>query len=590
MRACDRGRLLRALDARRDRRPAVRRVEERQVVGPVAEHRHAERLEQLGGRRHVEQRLHARRDDERLRRRERAQVGRHVGRRRPAAVDAAEPAGRHDRIPAARHTASVPPTVVAPTARCTTAAARSRGPSLRASASNRCSSSRRQPDDDLAVEHADRRRHRAASRTAPPTRARPRRLRRAGSRARRASSRARRPRVAVAHLLGDADHGIAPSFAQQRAAVAMPSSAPPTRKPAASASPAPVVSTTSTSTAGWSTPSTLRPRAPRFSTQRVVERADRLAARARSRRRGRARARATRRAERVVDERPRREVERDRSRRARGRRGRRVGRGRDRLAQQRVAGDVEHVAIEPRRLELVRRELGRGAAVGGHRAVARRGDRDDDAGPARDRAAVRRRRAARARAGRARRPRRRRAADEASPRRRATPPTRRRSPPGRRGRCACVAGWSSPGTSARVEAHDHVEEQVAEGHDPHGAKLVAWKATVAARGCARSRSAGSSARRACSRRPAARRSRRSRRPGERPGRARGVRGRAVLPRARRRGGAALPRGRRDLGRARRTRVAVGHEVRGGGHVRDRRRASSSNVSRNHAGDPRGRGT
>ena len=44
-------------------------------------------------------------------------------------------------MPAARATASVPPTVVAPTARCSTATARSRGPILRADASKRASSS-----------------------------------------------------------------------------------------------------------------------------------------------------------------------------------------------------------------------------------------------------------------------------------------------------------------------------------------------------------------------------------------------------------------------------------------------------------------
>ena len=145
------------------------------------------------------------------------------------------------------------------------------------------------------------------------------------------------------------------------------------------------------------------------------------------------------------------------------------------------------------------------------------------------------------------------AADEASPRRRAPRPTRRRSPPGRRGRCSCRAGWSSPGTSGRVEAHDDVEQEVAEGtmrtalsRSSHGRRQSR------ARGCARSQSAGSSAPPACWRPLAARRcavapaGRRARRPG-------GVRGRAVLPRARRRGGAALPRGRRDRRPARRTR-------------------------------------
>ena len=98
------------------------------------------------------------------------------------------------RIPAARQTASVPPTVVAPIAPCTAAAARSRGPTLRAAASNRA---------ELVLGRARRRRARRARRSSParrppraraaPTRARPRRPRRAGSRARRASSRARRP-------------------------------------------------------------------------------------------------------------------------------------------------------------------------------------------------------------------------------------------------------------------------------------------------------------------------------------------------------------------------------------------------------------
>ena len=56
--------------------------------------------------------------------------------------------------------------------------------------------------------------------------------------------------VRLAHFVGDPDHGIAPACAQQRAAASTPSSGPPTRKPAASASPAPVVSTTSTGSAG----------------------------------------------------------------------------------------------------------------------------------------------------------------------------------------------------------------------------------------------------------------------------------------------------------------------------------------------------
>ena len=61
-------------------------------------------------------------------------------------------------IPAARQAASVPPTVVAPTAPWTIAAARSRGPTLRASGVKRSSSSSASRAE-LPVEHADRRRH-----------------------------------------------------------------------------------------------------------------------------------------------------------------------------------------------------------------------------------------------------------------------------------------------------------------------------------------------------------------------------------------------------------------------------------------------
>ena len=87
------------VDARRDRRAAAGAVEERQLGGAVAEHRHAERLEQLGGRRHVEQRLDPGGDDERRRARELRQVGGDVGPLGEAAVDAADPAGAHEADP-----------------------------------------------------------------------------------------------------------------------------------------------------------------------------------------------------------------------------------------------------------------------------------------------------------------------------------------------------------------------------------------------------------------------------------------------------------------------------------------------------------
>ena len=133
------------------------------------------------------------------------------------------------------------------------------------------------------------------------------------------------------------------------------------------------------------------------------------------------------------------------------------------------------------------------AAVGRHRPVAGRRERDDDAGPAADRARRPRRRARRAPARRARRPRRRRACRRSARRRRARAPRRRRSPPARPRRCACVAAWSSPGTSGCVEPDDHVEQQVAERGQPHEYDRRMDGDVARGAGFARSRSAGSSA-------------------------------------------------------------------------------------------------
>ena len=151
---------------------------------------------------------------------------------------------------------------------------------------------------------------------------------------------------------------------------------------------------------------------------------------------------------------------------------------------QRVAGQVQRVAVEPRRVELVRPELRRDAAVGGHRAVARGGDRDDDAGASLDRpgdldaapAQLARDELA-GRVGAA-------LADEAAPRRRAPPPTRRRSRPGRRRRRASSPTRSSSGDERPVEAHDHVEEQVAERRHAHR-RMVAWTTSSGASSAAR---------------------------------------------------------------------------------------------------------
>ena len=252
--ARDSGRLARRFDSGRDGRPAVSGIEERQRVGAPAEDRHTERLEQFRGGGHVEQRLHAGRDDERLRRGERLQVGRDIGRRRPATMDTAEAAGRHEtdthgrcRRRGCRRRWSPRPRAVR---RLT---ARSRGPSLRADSSNRSSSSSVRPTRISPSSTPIGRGHRAAV-AHGCSEARPTSTPSPGGNPCAISvvSRATTPRSSRERLLDlrRDDHGIAPSCAQQRAAASRPSVAPPIRKPAASASPAPVVSTTSVATAG----------------------------------------------------------------------------------------------------------------------------------------------------------------------------------------------------------------------------------------------------------------------------------------------------------------------------------------------------
>src|SRR3954447_24527861 len=129
----------------------------------------------------------------------------------------------------------------------------------------------RQPDTDLAVEDADGRGHRTRS---PHALLRFRADRHAF--ARREAVRDQRrlerdDRMRLANFFRDADHGIAPTCATQRAAASAASSAPPRRNPAASASPAPVVSTTDTSRAWHRSTSpprkTSNPDAPRLTTR-----------------------------------------------------------------------------------------------------------------------------------------------------------------------------------------------------------------------------------------------------------------------------------------------------------------------------------
>src|SRR6266516_7536225 len=97
--ARDRRRFLRRFDTRGDRRPALGGVEERQLVGAVADDRDAERLQHLGGRGHVEKRLGARRDHQGRRAGELREVGGDVRPPGEATVDAADPAGAHETDP-----------------------------------------------------------------------------------------------------------------------------------------------------------------------------------------------------------------------------------------------------------------------------------------------------------------------------------------------------------------------------------------------------------------------------------------------------------------------------------------------------------
>src|SRR2546422_10314802 len=126
-----------------------------------------------------------------------------------------------------------------------------------------------QPDADLPVEAADRRRDRTRLADAP-LRLEPDRDALAR---RKAVCDQRRLEgddcVGLANFVGNEDHGSAPSRATQRAAASRASCAPPTRKPAASASPAPVASTMSPERAGSSSrfwPRTSTPRDPRLTT------------------------------------------------------------------------------------------------------------------------------------------------------------------------------------------------------------------------------------------------------------------------------------------------------------------------------------
>ena len=92
----ERGDLLGGVEPHRGAEPAGAREERRELVGAVADDRHAEGLEHLEGAADVEDRLHPRGDDGDLGARQLGEVGRDVHRVLGALVHAAEPAGDED--------------------------------------------------------------------------------------------------------------------------------------------------------------------------------------------------------------------------------------------------------------------------------------------------------------------------------------------------------------------------------------------------------------------------------------------------------------------------------------------------------------
>ena len=91
-----------AVDAMRERQSARAHVERGELVGAVTDDGDAERLEPLQSEREIEHQLRARADDAHRVARDRLQVRGLVERALGAAVDAADPTGRHDRDAGAR--------------------------------------------------------------------------------------------------------------------------------------------------------------------------------------------------------------------------------------------------------------------------------------------------------------------------------------------------------------------------------------------------------------------------------------------------------------------------------------------------------
>ena len=387
-------------------------------------------------------------------------------------------------MPAARQTASVPPTVVAPSAPWTTQAARSRGPSLRAVAAveraraRRPSSPTRTSPSSTPIVAGTRAgaRTRAPSladdRTPSPAREAVRDQRRlerddAAPALKRLATSSRRLRITASPR----------AVATQRAAASSRRApGPPTRKPAASASPAPVESTTARHVPAASTassPSTSKPRGA------ALDDPASRPTRRRARRHSRSFAKTTSGASAPS-------ASRNRSRRARGsgvqadevdahaRAGPARQRGRARAARV----DRRRAAASSRRGAARRTSNQRGSSRPARAPARRRGRRPSSA----------RRPARRARRRRRSRPPRR-PDDLDAARRRARPratrlqrpsprsATTRASPPSAAAHAATFAAWPPARDRVsrrvvargerRVEADDDVEQQVAERAHEH---------------------------------------------------------------------------------------------------------------------------
>ena len=272
--ARDPRRLGRVLDPRGDgrARPAPSRRAAARRCGSRAPARRASRAARRWRARRAATSPRRRRRAPRIR--ERVEVGRHVRRSGQPRCTPPRPPVAMNRMPAARQTASVPPD--GRRADCALHDARPRGRAGRPCAPR--VEARElvvvEADDDLAVEHADRGRN-GAARRAPRARrrARPRCPRPAGSRARRASSRARRrrgPLERVAHLCrrSGSRHRPHPRAAARRRVQ-------PELHPADEVARGERVAGSRRiddlgGRAGYSTPSTVTPAAPRLTTHVVA--------------------------------------------------------------------------------------------------------------------------------------------------------------------------------------------------------------------------------------------------------------------------------------------------------------------------------